>query len=305
MLVGMLVVAAVVSAGCSLADLPKYGWPESASRQGERMQELWSGTFTAALAVGALVWGLMFWCFIVYRKRRDSPLYPKQTRENLPVEMVYTALPFVAITILFFFGYAAQVDVLHLDEDPDVTVDVTAFKWNWDFQYLDVDGQPVTANDGSQIHTIGTADEIAVLVLPNESIVEYVLSSRDVVHSFWVPAFDYKLDVFPHPEANNSDNRFQTDLEREGAWVGHCAELCGTYHSAMNFEVRSVARPIFDAYLDGRKDGLNMADALARAGTEFPECGELCSPAATTTAPLVTDRQDPSPATLIAEGAVG
>src|SRR5699024_2642736 len=81
-LAGLLVVAGLVTSGCSLADLPRFGWPKSASEQGARMQYFWSASFIAALAVGVIVWGLMFWCFIVYRKRRNSPLYPKQTKEN-------------------------------------------------------------------------------------------------------------------------------------------------------------------------------------------------------------------------------
>src|SRR5699024_9816389 len=94
---GLLVAAGLLTSGCSWSDLPRFGWPLSASEQGARMQHFWSATFIAALIVGCLVWGLMFWCFIVYRKRRNSPLYPKQTRENLPVELVYTVLPFVAV----------------------------------------------------------------------------------------------------------------------------------------------------------------------------------------------------------------
>lgn len=291
MLVGLLAVAAVISSGCSWADLPRYGWPESASEQGEKMQFLWSGMFTAALVVGVIVWGLMFWCFIAYRKRRNSPLYPKQTRENLPVEMVYTAIPFVLVAAIFYAGASVQNDVLKMDPNPDVVVDATAFKWNWDFGY-----EGTTAPDGGIVHTIGTSDEIPVVILPNGGIIEWVLESKDVVHALWVPAFDFKRDVFPFPEKNNSDNRFQTTLKREGSWVGHCAELCGTYHAAMNFEVRSVPQPIYDAYIAAREDGLSTAEALAKVGDDNPECGDLCSPTATTTYPLVTDREAKAPA---------
>ncbi len=251
------------------------------------MQYFWSATFIAALIVGVIVWGLMFWCFIVYRKRRNSPLYPKQTKENLPVEMVYTAVPFVLIAILFYFTVSTENSVLKMDPNPDVTVNVTAFKWNWEFQY---DGTTVTGTD-QKVTTIGTSEEIPVLVLPNDSTIEYVLESRDVVHSFWVPAFDTKRDVFPDPAKNNTDNRMQTTLDRTGAWVGRCAELCGTYHSAMNFEVRSVPKDIYQAYIDAREQGLSNSAALAKVGKEHSECGALCSPTATTTYPFDTDRQ--------------
>ena len=72
------------------------------------MQEFWSGAFTAALLVGVGVWGLMFWAFIVYRKRKNGPLYPKQTKENLPLELVYTAVPFLMVGVLFYFTVTTE-----------------------------------------------------------------------------------------------------------------------------------------------------------------------------------------------------
>lgn len=310
----LLAAVALISSGCSWADLPRYGWPESATKQGERLQFLWSATFTAALVVGVVVWGLMFWCFIAYRKRKNSPLYPKQTRENLPIEMVYTAIPFVLITALFYFGTSAEQYALKLVDEPDVTVEVTARQWGWDFAYAvhgdnDIYNVPneryadrdlLTADDGSIVLT--RTDEknsgpIPVLMLPNNATVQYELESIDVVHAFWVPAYDFKLDVFPYPKQNNTENRFQTTLQREGAWVGRCAELCGTYHAAMNFEVRSVPRDVFDAYIAKRQEinpasgeAYTTSQALEALQEQFPDCGELCEPYAVTTYPLETNR---------------
>lgn len=330
-LAGLVVLATLALSSCSLADLPRYGFPESASEQGEKIQFLWSGLFTAALAVGAVVWALMFWCFIAYRKRRNSPLYPKQTRENLPVEMVYTAIPFVLVAAIFYWGASVQNDVLELDPNPEVTVNVTAFKWGWNFQYVANDDNTVRgshadaqqipdtteeqspnvvmnvlkAENGDEINNQTTDVVSPVLVLPDGATIEYVLSSKDVVHAFWVPAFDFKRDVFPFPTENNSDNRFQTTLKRQGAWVGHCAELCGTYHANMNFEVRSVPPVVFDAYIaqiqkinPATNKPYTTAEALEVVQTEYPEeCGKnLCYPLAITTYPLESARDAKAPA---------
>ena len=74
-----------------------------------------------------------------------------------------------------------------------------------------------------------------------------------MIHSFWVPEFLFKRDVFPMPENNDQDNIWQIDqIDREGAFVGRCAELCGTYHSVMNFEVRALNPDLFDRYLQLR-----------------------------------------------------
>lgn len=332
-----------------MADLPRFGWPEGVTPEGRHMQYFWSGAFIASLVVGVIVWAAMFWAFIAYRKRKNSPLYPKQTKENLPFELVCTAIPFVLVAVLFYFTVTVENKVLAKNPNPDVTINVTAFKWNWDFGYAGTtvpgatadgpqsqpaspggeegvpegageagEGEAASSEGGegearenvrgplddtswynpSEVHTIGTSDDIPVLVLPVNKTIEFRLRSRDVVHSFWVPDFLFKRDVFPDPEANQSDNVFQVTIDRQGAFVGRCAELCGTYHSAMNFEVRGVPQNVYDAYLKLRSTvnpatntPYNSGEALAEVGKQIPACGQLCSPRATTTYPFDTNRQ--------------
>ena len=99
------------------------------------------------------------------------------------------------------------------------------------------------------MHTIGTPTEIPILILPTNQLIQYNLQSRDVIHSFWVPDFLFKRDVFPSAEARtrpDNGDQFQNRITVEGAMVGRCAELCGQYHSMMNFEVRGVSKDVFD-----------------------------------------------------------
>jgi cytochrome c oxidase subunit 2 len=292
LLAGMLAVGSLLLSGCSFADLPRFGWPEGITPQAQRMQYFWSSAFIAALCVGVLVWGLMFWAFIVYHKRKSGPLYPKQTKENLPLELVYTFVPFLMVGVLFYFTVTTENFVLQEQPNPDVTVEVTAFKWNWDFGY-----PGTTVPGGGEVHTLGTSNEVPILVLPVNKLVQYNLRSKDVVHSFWTIDFLFKRDVFPYPEQNQSVNHFQNTIEQTGAFVGRCAELCGTYHSAMNFEVRAVPENIYNAYLDLRQtvnpatgQPYTSADALSSIQQSDPSCGELCAPLATSTYPLDTNR---------------
>ena len=289
----MLAVGSLLLSGCSFADLPRFGWPEGITPQAQRMQYFWSSAFIAALCVGVLVWGLMFWAFIVYHKRKSGPLYPKQTKENLPLELVYTFVPFLMVGVMFYFTVTTENFALEEQPNPDVTVEVTAFKWNWEFSY-----PGTSVPGGGEVHTIGTSDEIPLLVLPANKLVQYNLRSKDVIHSFWTIDFLFKRDVFPYPEQNQSVNHFQNTIEQTGAFVGRCAELCGTYHSAMSFEVRAVPENIYNAYLDLRQtvnpatgQAFSAADALSAIGKRDPSCGELCAPLATTTYPLDTNRQ--------------
>jgi cytochrome c oxidase subunit 2 len=288
----LLVLVSVLVSGCSVADLPSYGWPDGITPQADRMREFWSGAFSFALLVGAGVWGLMFWAFILYRKRKNGPLYPKQTKENLPLELIYTAVPFIMVGVLFYFTVTTEDFVLETQSDPDVTIQVTAFKWNWDFGY-----PGTSVPGGGEVHTIGSSEEVPILILPVNKVIQYELRSKDVIHSFWTIDFLFKRDVFPYPEQNQSNNVFQNTIESEGAFVGRCAELCGTYHSAMNFEVRAVPQGIYDAYIGLRQETnpvtgqpYSSADALRKVGNDDPSCGELCAPLATTTYPLNTDR---------------
>ncbi|AZI57773.1 cytochrome c oxidase subunit II [Nakamurella antarctica] len=290
-LVGGLTAASLLLSGCSLADLPRYGFPESHSIQGERMQHFWSAMFSASLVVGVLVWGLMFWAFAVYRKKKGSPLYPKQTKENLPLELVYTAVPLVMVAVLFYFTVVTENFVLKKVENPDVTVNVTAFKWGWDFS---IDGTQNPDVPGDLVHTISSSDEIAVLVVPTNKVIEYRLESKDVIHSFWVPDFIFKRDVFPSPAENQVDagNTFQNTITVEGAMVGRCAELCGQYHSMMNFEVRALPDNLYQEYTALRNQmnpETNRGYTVAEAFTKM-NCGELCSPYATATHPFNTSR---------------
>ena len=289
----LLGLVSVLVSGCSWDDLPRYGWPVGITPQAERMQHFWSAAFTVALLVGCGVWGLMFWAFIVYHKKKNGPLYPKQTKENLPLELIYTAVPFIMVGVLFYFTVTTENFTIETNANPDVTVDVTAFKWNWDFGY-----PGTTVPGGGEVHTIGNSEEVPILVLPVNKVIQYQLRSKDVIHSFWTIDFLFKRDVFPYPEQNQTKNIFQNTIDTTGAFVGRCAELCGTYHSSMNFEVRAVPQGIYDAYLALRQavnpvtgKAYSAADALRKVGSADPSCGDLCAPEATTTYPLNTNRE--------------
>jgi len=95
----------------------------------------------------------------------------------------------------------------------------------------------------------GTEAELPTLYLPVDELVEFRLDSRDVIHSFWVPAFLYKLDMFP-----NHTNVFQVTPTKTGTFAGKCAELCGDYHSAMLFNLEIVERDVYDAKMQELRD---------------------------------------------------
>lgn len=290
------------------------------------MGNFWSWVWVAAWIIGIIMWGLMLTAIFSWNakkaEKRGEGEFPKQLQYNVPLELVLTIVPIIIVMVLFFFTVQTQDRVTALDKNPEVTVNVTAYQWNWKFGYGelapefapaggDYDGvdearqasaeaskidpsgnNPIHGNSKkdmsylhfNQIETLGTTDEVPVLVLPTNTPIEFNLASADVAHSFWVPEFLFKRDLYAHPEANKSQRVFQIDeIFEEGAFVGRCAEMCGTYHAMMNFELRTVDRETFAEYIafrDANPDATN-AQALEHIGE---------APYATSTAPFVSDR---------------
>ena len=282
---GLTGLVSLAATGCSVDEVLRFGWPTGISPQAERMRELWTWSTVAALVVGLLVLLLILWPVMFHRKRSDE--MPKQTQYNLPLELIYTGIPFIIILVLFYYAVGAQNYVNHNQAEADVKVEVISFQWNWEFRYPDAQTQ-----QGQTVSTVGSSEVIPLLVVPTQRLVEYRISSKDVLHSFFVPDFLFKRDAFPRPEKNNTRNVFQNTIDRPGAFVGRCAELCGSYHAVMNFEVRALEPDLFDDYLDLRQRINLGTGAPYTAGEALAEldCGELCTPTAITTRPFDTRR---------------
>lgn len=247
--------------GCSLNSVGSafggFGWPQGGiSLQAHKMYDLWIASTIAALVVGVFVWGLIFWCIVRYRKRGDN--LPVQTRFNMPLEVLYTVTPVLIVAVLFYYTAIVQTDVDKLSAKPDMTVEVVAFKWNWQFNYRDAPG----AEAKTVASTLGSTDVIPLLVLPTGKKIRFEETSKDVIHSFWVPEMLFKRDVFP----GNVRNTFEVTLDKEGRYVGRCAELCGTYHAFMQFELVVVSPEKFDQFLAAKVAGGSTQDAMGAIG---------------------------------------
>ncbi|WIY06898.1 cytochrome c oxidase subunit II [Amycolatopsis mongoliensis] len=290
----LAVLVALTATGCSGDEILRFGWPVGVTHQADQMRTLWTWTVVAALVVGAIVWALIFWTAAFHRKKKtadgEPEELPRQFQYNIPLELFTVVVPTIMVCVLFFFTATTEDSVLKKVDNPDVKVQVVAFQWNWEFKYEDANA---AKPDGSgQVSTVGSSGEIPLLVLPVGKVIQYDLLSTDVIHSFWVPEFHFKRDVFPNPDKNNQDSSFQNTIDREGSFVGRCAELCGTYHSVMNFEVRALSPDKYDAYIALRKQ-VNPATGQTFTASEAlskMNCGELCTPHAVTTRPFNTDR---------------
>ena len=230
--------------------------PEEATDRAPMIYDLWVGGWIAAIGVGVAVWGLILYASFRWRRRSDDEV-PIQTRYNLPIEILYTVAPIVMIVVFFFFTVRTQDNVLEPVAAQDAhEVTVVGAKWAWTFNYMDEE-----AVGGQTVHLAGTPADLPTLVLPVGEPVEIQLSSPDVIHSFWVPSFLFKLDVIP-----GRDNAFSFTPTREGTYAGKCAELCGTYHSRMLFNVDIVGVEEYEQHLRDLQARGNVG--LAKGGAD-------------------------------------
>jgi len=249
--------ATMLVSSCSVAERRSFrrlAQPEGITNRTEGMHSLWMGAWLAAAIVGIVVWGLIGYACVKYRRRRDDEI-PVQTRYNLPIEILYTVAPVVMVLVLFFFTVTVQNEVLAAPKGgkADHTVIVVGQQWSWTFNY---DKDP--ALDGSTtVYDGGTTADRPTLYLPVNKSVDFELRSPDVIHSFWVPAFLFKMDVVP-----GRHNHFSLTPTREGTFKGRCAELCGTYHSRMLFNVKVVSEDEYKTHLERLQQQGNIGPAL-------------------------------------------
>ena len=267
-LLGLSLFGLLFLTGCSAeltAQIKRLGFPPPASDRSPYILNLWIGTWIAAIAVGVLVWILILWAANRYKTKHAR--MPKQNRYNLPMEIFYTIAPFIIIAVLFYYTVLAQNAVQKKVADPEVTIDVVGQKWSWTFNYKAADNPAV----GQDVWEAGTINKTPDLYLPVGKLIQFNLSSPDVIHSFWVPSFYEKLDVIP-----GRHNILQMRPTTEGVLAGKCAELCGTYHSAMLFNVHVVSENEYNTYLKslvakgqiGEARGPALANSPVKTGSE-------------------------------------
>ena len=244
--------------------------PDPASAQGEHVLDLWQGAWIAALLTGVVVWGLIFYVVIRYRRRSDDEI-PVQTRYNLPLEIFYTIAPVVMVIVFFSHTVRTQNIVLEDETPPDNIIEVTGQQWSWTFNYglgeMDESADDDRFDDNfaydSYVHDGGTGSYIPELWLPVDETTRFNLHSPDVIHDFGVPVFLMRMDVVP-----GRVNHYVIKPTRTGTFTGRCYELCGVYHSRMLFQVHVVSREDYEQHLQDLEDAGQTSDLPLLGGEE-------------------------------------
>lgn len=250
---GLTVAGALALTGCTAES--KNGWlpaDRNTTNHTAGIIDLWVNSWITVLIIGVITWALIIWCIIAYRRRKGATGFPRQTSYNLPLEIFYTLVPLLMVFVFFHFTDVEERKITARVDNPDVTVDVRAKQWAWDFNYLaGNDVKDAVYDVGVQAELDGKPFDkstLPTLYLPVNRTVELKLNSRDVAHSFWVPAFLHKLDILPGKE-----NVMSFTPTEVGTFDGKCAELCGEYHSEMLFNVKVVSQADFDSHIASLK----------------------------------------------------
>lgn len=205
--------------------------------------------FWICVAIGVVVFGVMFWSIFHHRKSRGA--VPAQFHESTLVEVVWTVIPML---ILIGMAVPATKTLVKMydSREAELTVKVTGYQWRWHYDYLDhnVGFLSVLSTPAAQIRNVAEKGEHYLLEVDNPLVVpvgkkvRILTTAADVIHSWWVPELGWKKDAIP-----GFINESWTLIEKPGIYRGQCAELCGKDHGYMPIVVKAVPEAEFKQWL--------------------------------------------------------
>lgn len=209
--------------------------------------------FYITCVIGVLVFGTMIWAMIKFRKSKG--VKPATWHENTKVEIVWTTIP---LLILISISIPATITLAKIYDDPeaDVTIRVDGHQWRWEYTHLAADGDTQLsyfsnlATPQFQIDNLSEKNSLYLhevdqpLVIPVDTPVKFLITSQDVIHSWWVPDFGIKKDAIP-----GIVNEAWTVVNEPGTYRGMCTELCGVRHAYMPVVVKAVPQAEYEAWL--------------------------------------------------------
>ena len=231
------------------------------------------------VVIGFLVFAAMAYAIFAFRKSRGA--VAATFSHNTTAEVLWTVIP-VIILVVMAIPATSKLIAMYDTRNAEMTVKVTGYQWMWEYDYLGQDVRFFSRLDreSDRLRQSGQRPDPAThphyllevdnrLVLPVDTKVRFVITSDDVIHSWWVPALGWKQDAIP-----GIINEGWTLIEKPGIYRGQCAELCGKDHGFMPIVVEALPKAEFAAWLAQRKaEASPPADAPAAAEPVPAEAG--------------------------------
>ena len=228
---------AFLLSGC--AEVSGLGFEKSLSSVNDITSPLWSWSWIAAGVVGVVTFLLIIWPAIFHRASASKGEFPKQTQYNIPVEIAYTIIPFIIVAVLFYYTATKETKIVEKTTTYAHEITVEGIQWSWQFGYPEA---------GPKALVTGTPAQPPTLVVPVGEKVRYTITSNDVVHGFWIPAFMIQMQNLP-----GVTNHLEFTANKVGTYPGRCNILCGRNHAQMIFTVKVVTAAEYKAYLETLK----------------------------------------------------
>jgi cytochrome c oxidase subunit II len=258
--------------------VPASGWsqlnlPRGVTDISRKIYDLHMTIFWVCVAIGVVVFGVMIWSIISFRKSRGA-VADVTLVHNTKVEVVWTIIP--CIILIAMAVPAARVLVEIEDTTRSVlTIKVTGFQWGWQYDYLDqgvlyysrldrasdAARELMSGIDVTKVpHYLLNVDH--PLVVPVDTKVRLLITGADVIHSWWLPDFGVKKDAIP---GFINEAWFKIDADKPGVYRGQCAELCGRDHGFMPIVVDAVSKADFETWLKNTAAEEKQASAAGEA----------------------------------------
>lgn len=229
-----LLISVLFLTGCS--KVSELGFPAGVSSVNDQSLSLWQGAWIAGGVVGVITLILILWPAVFHRPKVGGPEFPKQTQYNVPIEVIYTIIPLIIVGVMFYFTVQKQSVITQKTTTVAHEISVIGTQWAWQFRYPDA---------GPNAAVTGTPAKPATLVVPMGELVRYTITSNDVIHGFWIPAFMIQMQNIP-----GVTNKLEFTANKLGEFPGRCNILCGRAHSQMLFTVKVVTPTEYKAYLE-------------------------------------------------------
>lgn len=222
--------------------------------------------------IGVIVYGVMIYSLILHRKSRGAKA--ASFHENTTIELLWTAIPIVILVLMAIPSTRVLKEIYDASES-DIDIRVTGYQWRWQYTYLDDSGEEVSffsslSTPQAQIDNLEEKGENYLLevdepmVIPVNKKVRFLLTSADVIHSWWVPEFAVKKDAVPGFTTESWVN-----VQEIGTYRGQCTELCGQDHGFMPVVVEVVEQAEFDAwYAQKQEEAAAIAELTSQDWTQ-------------------------------------
>ncbi|WP_083181574.1 cytochrome c oxidase subunit II [Vibrio scophthalmi] len=258
-----LKVGAAISAFSASAEEPVLNMTQGVTQISGQVYELHMLIFYICCAIALIVFGAMF--YSIFKHRKSKGAVAAHFHESTKVEIIWTVIP---IIILIAMAIPATKTLVAMEDttQSDLTVKITGSQWKWHYSYFgeEVEFFSLLATSQKQIDGIeakGAHYLLEVdnpLVLPINRKIRFLMTSDDVIHSWWVPDFAVKKDTIP-----GFINEAWTRIDKPGVYRGQCAELCGRAHGFMPIVVHAMEEDDYDAWLADQKVQLALAKEQA------------------------------------------